>query len=191
MWSWRTGWVAKERPRQVPGTYQQTYPSREGWSLTRNRDRSDRRRAEHMRAVAGCVARQESPAGGSSPDTDCAKLPRHRHSPARSLAWPIGVADRRPRTSRPSRARRTASAGCGRAHRGTWANVGAHGPTSTDPRSATGIIRESRPRAEVRLGGLAKTSCSSARASEGLQPSAGGILALKRSRLAGSSRRLS
>ncbi len=32
----------------------------------------------------------------------------------------------------------------------TWANVGAHGPTWADPRSATGIIRETRPRAHIR-----------------------------------------
>ncbi len=40
--------------------------------------------------------------------------------------------------------------GHGRAHRGTWANVGAHGRTLADPRSATGIIRETRPRAHSR-----------------------------------------
>lgn len=36
------------------------------------------------------------------------------------------------------------------AHRGTWANVGAHGRTWAGPRSATGIIRETRPRAHSR-----------------------------------------
>ncbi len=42
-------------------------------------------------------------------------------------------------------------------HRGRWANGGAHGPTRADPRSATGKIRESRPRAyscAARSGGI-------------------------------------
>lgn len=56
--------------------------------------------------------------------------------------------------------------GHGRAHRGTWADGGAHAPTWLGPRSPTGIIRETRPRlhnGKARSSGSAEPACGDPR----------------------------